>query len=124
MNLTEKAVEILGQSRLEYALLISTRYRFIYIDNPKTGCSSLKAGLIEHESRIRVICYEGIKVHKRNQIPFKRLSEFKQFDNHDPLTYLINDGYFIFSFVRNPYTRLVSAYCNKILGNKPEKNNY
>jgi hypothetical protein len=126
MNLTAQAIELLSFNNLNYALLISTRHRFIYIDNPKTGCSTLKAGLIEleltgteNEDKIREICDEGIRIHQRDIIPFQQLKEFSHLA--DPLTYFMEQNYFIFSFVRNPYTRLVSGYFNKIGQNKPQK---
>ncbi len=128
LNLTTAAGQILTNNRLEYGLLISSKHKFIYLDNPKTGCSSIKASLIELEYRntidefkIPTVCDGNNQrlIHNRAEIPFQSLSAFKQ--HPDPLKYLIQQQYYLFSLVRNPYTRLLSAYYNKIVGNKPLK---
>jgi hypothetical protein len=128
LNLTTAASQVLTKNRLEYALLISSKHKFIYLDNPKTGCSSIKASLIEleyrntiNEFKISTVCDGNNQrlIHNRAEIPFQSLSAFKQ--HSDPLGYLIQQQYYVFSLVRNPYTRIISAYYNKIMGNKPLK---
>lgn len=128
LNLTTAAGKILTKSRLEYGILISSKHKFIYLDNPKTGCSSIKASLIELEYRntvnavkIPTVCDGNNQrlIHNRAEIPFQSLSAFKQ--DSDPLRYLLQQQYYLFSLVRNPYTRLLSAYYNKIMGNKSPK---
>jgi hypothetical protein len=104
-----------------YSVNISERYRYVYIDNPKTGCSSLKSALVEMETKDledSPDCYDWTIFHDRSRSPLKRLTDLKM---GAPLTTLVNRGYRFVTFVRNPYTRLLSCYRDKIMGNKNQK---
>lgn len=99
---------------LLYALYISPRYRYVYVDNPKTGCSSLKSALVELEARdVRndVDCYDWKVLHNRDRSILQQLTDLK---SPRPLSYLVDNGYRFISFVRNPYSRLISGYRDKI----------
>lgn len=104
-----------------YSVNISERYRYVYMDNPKTGCSSLKSALVEMETKgldSELDCYDWTVFHDRSRSPLKRLTDLKM---GAPLTALVNRGYRFVTFVRNPYTRLLSCYRDKIMGNKNQK---
>lgn len=112
--LIRQAIRTIPPGHLLYALYISNRYRYVYVDNPKTGCSSLKSALVELETRgIRpdMDCYDWTVVHNRDRSPLLQLTGLGSLR---PLSDLVEQGYRFFSFVRNPYTRLLSGYRDKI----------
>jgi len=71
----------------------------VYWQNPKVACSSIKKSLWKNETG-----KEPKNVHRRVESPFPLISE-------SPSKYV---GYTLFSVVRNPYTRVLSAYLDKI----------
>lgn len=68
------------------SLLINRAQKWAYIHIPKTGGTSISSVLSKVNGTERVTMHDSIRA----------------FDNAD--------GYFIFTFVRNPFTRLLSAY--------------
>lgn len=119
--LVRAAADRLPADHCLYAVNVSERYRYVYIDNPKTGCSSLKSALVELELkgvRSDVDCYDWMVFHDRSRSPLKRLTDLGL---AAPLSGLVAQGYRFVTFVRNPYTRLLSCYRDKILGNKEQK---
>jgi len=104
-----------------YSVNVSDRYRYVYMDNPKTGCSSLKSALVELETRgleSSPDYYDGKVLHDRDRSPLRRLTDLKL---GAPLSALASRGYRFVTFVRNPYARLLSCYRDKILHNGPQK---
>ncbi len=92
---------------------ISNNKKCIYIQNPKVACSSIKASIYgldnvqDYEDIHNILLNKGHKLKKEQRLE-------KDFPN-----------IFKFSFVRNPYERLVSCYVNKFITDKQEgKNNY
>lgn len=104
-----------GWPESEY--FVSEKHHLVYCPIPKVACSSLKlwwAELLKGES-------ESFITAKGNGVPFiehDRLNQCFQLRQHSrrlgrrPLT---EDGWFRFAFVRNPWSRLVSAFLNKFL---------
>lgn len=97
-----------------YKLNISHKYRYVYIDNPKTGCSTLKSALIELE--------QTGTAPDTNALDYKIIHSSSSPLNVNPplypnktLTRLKSSNYIFFTFVRNPYTRLLSCYVNKFV---------
>ncbi len=75
---------------------------FVYLNNPKVGCSTVKGALW---ARVEGIAPSDIKdVHDLAASPFD--------DRPENLDWAA--GAFVFSFTRNPFARLVSAFLNKI----------
>jgi hypothetical protein len=108
------AVKNIPAKQLLYAIYISPRYKYVYVDNPKTGCSSLKSALVELEVRnlrTDIDCYDWRVLHNRDLSPMQQLTDLHTLK---PLSYLIENGYQFISFVRNPYSRLLSGYRDKI----------
>lgn len=105
----------LGAKRLKNILHISERYGYIYVSNPKAGCSTIKLYLSKCE-----MCapdYLPEDLHKRRFLPLKVIKNSTEIE----LKKVFNNNAFIFTFVRHPLNRAVSAYGEKILGNKPQK---
>jgi hypothetical protein len=119
--LVNSALELMPVNNLVYAVNISPRYRYVYVDNPKTGCSSLKSALVELEfrgMRSDVDSYDWTVFHDPLKSPLKRLADLGA---KAPLTYLVTEGYKFVTFVRNPYTRVLSCYRDKVLKNRQQK---
>jgi hypothetical protein len=100
-----------------YLCNISERLKFFYLANPKTGCTTVLRTLQLAE-------FDGAAdklpeyTHDRSTSPL-----------HSPLTIsaplndvLRSDGdFFKFSYVRNPFTRCLSSYLEKIVDNADER---
>lgn len=106
---------------LIYSVKISRRHHYVYIDNPKTGCSSLKSALVQLEGSNqpnRLDHYNWQVFHDPSVSPLLRLNDLRY---PTSLSKLTEEGYRFVTFVRNPYTRLLSCYRDKILGKKRQK---
>ena len=97
----------------ELDMIVSHQHRYIFVPMPKTGTHSVRQALREHlgPDDIEQV---GLFVNKR--FPFDDIARIK----HGHLSvrqvrpYLgdeVADGYFKFTFVRNPFDRFVS-YCS------------
>ena len=91
------------------ALRANQAGNLVYLNNPKVGCSTVKNALWE------ILAPEAAKgkfdVHSIEGSPFE--------DKLAKLGWLADAN--VFTFVRNPFSRLVSAYLNKIVGQEPRK---
>ncbi len=76
---------------------------FIYLNNPKVGCSTIKRSL-GGAIADRGLADHGVNVHELEGSPFHNKLA-------DPDA---AQRAFIFTFVRNPFHRIVSAYLNKV----------
>ena len=95
---------------IDNSLHVSVDHKYIYCDIPKAGCTTIKKTLIESVEK-KLVNYD---VHDRASSPLLRPSAV--FDDIKDL-----EDYFKFTFVRNPYTRVLSGYLDKIRGNRIEK---
>lgn len=88
---------------LSQSLRANRANRFIYLNNAKVGCTTVKASL-----------WAAVANCPPAQIGNVHAIEGSPFDNDIRNLDWAEDA-FIFTFVRNPYARLVSAYLNKVL---------
>jgi hypothetical protein len=84
----------------EYIILED--YKLIYLNLPKTGCSSVKKSLLDKLKNEEVHLQNELDIHSL----FGNMSHFGKL----PAKY---KDYYMFTFVRNPFTRVVSGYLNK-----------
>jgi hypothetical protein len=94
---------------INYRINISTRYRYMYVEVPKAGCTTIKATLQAAEGRnIREILPAAIHAKENSPLmsPADSLSTFHDFFHSQTA--------FRFAFVRHPYSRLLSGYLEKI----------
>jgi len=96
-----------------YSLHISLKHRYIYVETAKVACSTIKLTLQRLELENINFTRERFQdIHNREFSPLLRIQQIPNFPS-----FIENPSYFRFCFVRNPYTRLLAAYLNKIEGN-------
>ena len=91
-----------------YCINISTKHGFVYFENPKVACGTIKRTLQSIEAGSSV---NPLNVHDRGESP---LQEIENFDEDHISQILWGREFFKFSFVRNPFTRALSVYKDKI----------
>jgi hypothetical protein len=104
------------QSRLELATFVNLERRYLYYEVPKAGCTSIKTLIHKHE-KLPPIDFappevrRDMYIHSRGQFRMPTLVDLTSEEQEWVLT---SPDFFRFSVVRNPYTRLVSAWKDKI----------
>lgn len=96
-------------SDFEHSTYCSFNKNYFYGESPKTGCSTIKRVLIQAELGKRIDFEHGAYVHYREFTPFLKISQVGDLDE-----YFQRKDIFKFCFVRNPYTRLLSCFLDKI----------
>jgi hypothetical protein len=105
-----------GVPRANYLCNFSEKNRYLYVETPKVACTTIKRVLQDAEIGVKGATKEA-NVHDRIASPIKRPA-----DNIVAFDRLINDSSTtIFCFVRNPYTRILSCYLDKIVNNTWER---
>lgn len=94
----------------DYAVNLSLKYKYIFVETPKVACSTIKTTLQRLELRDSSFKRDDFEdIHNREFSPLLKLQNLPNFRD-----YLYGGEFYIFCFVRNPYTRLLSCYLNKI----------
>jgi hypothetical protein len=107
------------QSRFAYASFASLEDRFVYMEVPKAACTAMKVLLRELYTspplklfpRFRRETDRAMFVHARENAPLPPLTAFADKDQRELLE---APDVLRFTIVRNPYTRLVSAWRGKV----------
>ncbi len=118
-RLTGKAVDATALSdcfpaelrHVNYLVNWSVKHRTIYVETPKVGCTAIKK-ILQFSELDFDISRMPEDVHEKDHSPLRS----PLFSETDFLRCLQSPDYFVFSFVRNPITRVLSAYLDKILG--------
>ena len=101
----------------DYSINISLKHRYAFVETPKVCCSTIKLNLQRLETGLFDFTWPGeMDIHNRDFSPLLKPSQVHDFDK-----VLAAENLYTFCFVRNPYTRLLSCYLDKIVGNKPPK---
>jgi hypothetical protein len=92
------------------SVYISTGHRLIYVKNDKAGSSFIIRSLIHSEKKAQGM-RKRTSLLKRELNPLLTPAELtrQEWD-------AARAGYFVFTFCRNPYTRVLSAYLDRIVG--------
>lgn len=98
--------------RVDYLTHISRRHDYVYVEIPKAGCSVVKR-VLQHSEVDGIGLDPAASVHDRSKSPLAApLTDGFDVD----VVFGPDSPYFRFSFVRNPYTRALSCYLEKIAG--------
>ena len=104
---------MLKQRIRNYLWNYSAKLNCVYIEVPKVCCTTIKAMM----QAVELDCSAGelslAQIHNREASPLL---------NFDSLVEAGIGDYRTFTFVRNPYTRIYSAYKDKLVDNQWEKN--
>ena len=104
---------VLNSQRFLKTLHISTTLGAVYVNNPKVACSTIKLAL-QRGDLGQTDYLPPTSVHDHRASPLLTWPKLET----DAVAEHLEEA-FVFSFVRNPFTRLQSAYINKIL--QPQK---
>lgn len=109
--------EHISAEEFDYTINISLKHNYIYVENAKVACSTIK--LILQRMELGDTNYRGkdlVDMHTRIFSPLIRPAQVGSFSR-----FVERPEVFKFCFVRDPYTRLLSAYLDKIRNNMPAK---
>lgn len=99
------------------AINISLRNKYVYVEVPKVASSTIKS----HLNKIELATLMNVSVGPHPEILSSPHVKPYQLSADDLSDILFGDEFFKFTFVRNPYERILSAYLDKIVGNSPER---
>jgi len=120
MTPEEKLFDVLKTSDLQWfnsAVNISLKGRYVYIENPKVASSTIKMRLHANE----LTGLKNVRVGPHPDIANSPFVKPYQLPTDDLANYVFGGSFFKFTFVRNPFHRLLSSYLDKIVGSAPEK---
>ena len=110
----ESFYKFMPPREFEYHIHISTQNSYIYFEVPKVACSTTKLALQQLEAKtagLSAPSEEMSIIHNKKQSLLLSPSDI----GLDKFCEMLNDSsVFKFSFVRNPYTRILSAFLSKI----------
>ena len=112
-------------ARLGHSSFVSRRYRYVYIEIPKAACTTMKYFIVELEKASRQLeripylreTKPSMLIHQRQYVGVPTLLDLKGSELHALLSG--RTDYFTFALVRNPYSRLVSAFESKVRLGEP-----
>lgn len=113
MTHLSRLTSVLPARKVDQGLHICRRYRTIYVQNPKAACSTIKLAL-QRAERADPGYEPETNIHDKPRSPLASPSDLSA----EEFQALLRDGV-VFSFVRNPFDRVLSAYANKIV--RPQK---
>lgn len=103
-------VEDMPLGQFLYSMHISLRQKFVYVEVPKAGSSTIKGTLIKAELASPSFEFTSRRhIHLREFSPLLNPMQVGDFN-----ALLSGPDIFKFCFVRNPYDRLLSGYLDKI----------
>lgn len=104
----------------EKNFIVNEQNTFIYVPVPKAACSSIKMMIFLLSCHEKDSDYRNEVLNKPRLLHYSALQPFLLSNySHSMAQQLINDpSYFKFTIVRNPFSRLVSAYLSKLVRNQ------
>lgn len=119
----EKTVELADKfdlpfHQINYLINVDAARKIVYLETPKVACTSIKKYMIDQASGGAVEMKPN-EVHDRQKSPLKALGDYSDAEVDAILG--ARSDFRRFCFVRNPYSRVLSAYLDKIVGNEWER---
>lgn len=112
-----KYIQHITYGDFEYAVNISLKNKYVYVETPKVGCSTIKNTLHKIELEYPDLVRDDVDdIHDRKYSPLLCPSQTYSLDK-----ILADSSYFKFCFVRDPFERLLSAYLDKVAPANPHK---
>lgn len=108
--------KMFGSHALNVAINIDLKGRYVYVENPKVASSTVK----RHLMRQQLLTLPGAKTNPHPEIQQSPFVKPYQLDNDQLGDILFGPRYYKFSFVRNPFSRVLSAFLDKIERKAPE----
>ncbi|MGA7446060.1 MAG: sulfotransferase family protein [Terriglobales bacterium] len=110
--------------RVRHSSFVDVNKRYLYFEVPKAACTQMKELLRQQQGAPPLQILVGklmetrrdMFVHARENVPLPSLVDL---DDATQKEVLESDSFFRFTIVRNPYTRLVSAWKNKVVPCEP-----
>lgn len=116
-NVVKAVADLMPPAHLKYHINISEKNNFLYLENPKVASTTALRMLAKQEDP--VISTTMKTPHDKINSPFSNLLNYSP-EEQDKL--LFGDDIYRFTMVRNPFSRLLSAYMSKISKNlKPKR---
>lgn len=113
--------EMIG--RLQYSTFVLEKQKVMYLDTPKTGCTSIKLALCELDHDFEAPAFSDslettpeLFIHDRRSTPLKSLTDMPE-DTQQKI--LFGAQWKRFCVVRNPFDRVFSAWFSKVLLREP-----
>jgi len=105
------------ETEFNYSIHISEEFRFIYFNNPKCACTTVKATLNQSCAKVlsKSLHYDGMQdIHNRQKNVLLSPAQigYKNFEDK-----LSDCNYFKFCFIREPIRRVASAFQDKLTWN-------
>lgn len=116
LYILEEKFSVSGR-RLNYLVHIDDKNKVVYIETPKVACTSIKKYMQDQYSGSKIELVAPSLVHDRARSPLKQISQLSEEEVYRAL----EGDYRRFSFVRNPFTRVLSGYLEKIVDNPIER---
>lgn len=101
-------------NRANYLTHISRRHRAVFVEVPKAGCTVVKR-VLQHSERRGAVPGKDVSVHDRASSPLG--APVRDGFDADEL-FGSESEFFRFGFVRNPFSRALSCYLEKIVGDQ------
>lgn len=110
--------------RLRHSSFVDVSKRYLYFEVPKAACTQMKELLRLQHGAPPIQLFVGnlmetrreMFVHARENVPLPSLVDLDEATQKEVLE---SDSFFRFTIVRDPYTRLVSAWKNKVVPCEP-----
>jgi Sulfotransferase family len=104
--------------RANYLWHIDDVRKLAYVETPKVACTSIKKFMMDQYHGAVFPLSNNSQVHDRNISPLKQLFSMPA---QDAENVIFGAQYRRFSFVRNPFSRLLSGYLDKLVNNDYER---
>ncbi|HMN13778.1 MAG TPA: sulfotransferase family protein [Bellilinea sp.] len=95
----------------------SKKYKYVYVETPKVACTTIKRVLQQAESGGAMTYDDPSFIHERERSPL--LGPWS--DRRAFVEAMRADDYFRFCFVRNPFSRILSCYLDKMVETEFER---